>query len=482
MERVYRQDSSLYEFQYTKYLPKLNASRYACLSILKHPSATFSVAEFYRLELSLLMPQPASPAVHYDVVLAGGGIIGLSTALFLRQKGLSVAVLDKGAFGYEQSSRNWGWVRTISRTVKELPLAMASRPLWEAWAQEGQFGYTRCGLLSLAQDAEEWAGLESWLKAARPHGFDAREVGPADIHTLFPQSKGPWAGGLYSPGDARTEPDMAMKFLAKKAAEAGVVLMPETAVKRIDLQGGKAHGFITENGLITGSALVVAAGIWSRWLCKTAGITLPQLKVVGSVLRTKPIEGGPEPIIASTRFSLRRRLDGGYTIAQRNSSVTHVTPDSVRFMKAFLPSFLKQKKLLSVRMDSTFVKEWQQEKEFGPQAPNPFETFRTCDPEPDRKTLARTMARVRADMPVFAQAQIAGMWAGVIDVMPDALPVLSDVAHCPGLYLATGFSAHGFGIGPASGQLMANLITGTKDDLGKEHFTLARFGCNGEKA
>lgn len=428
------------------------------------------------------MAQPGSLSSHYDVVLAGGGIIGLSTALFLRQQGLNVAVFDKGAFGYEQSSRNWGWVRTINQAMEELPLAVASRPLWQQWAQEGQFGYTRCGLLSLAQDKEEWAGLETWLKNARTLGFDARELGKSEIHTLFPQSKGTWAGALYSPGDGRAEPDLAMQFLAKKAQAAGVVLIPDTAVKSIDLQGGKAHGFVTENGLITGSALVVAAGIWSRWLCKTVGITLPQLKVTASVLRTKPLEGGPEPIIASTRFSMRRRQDGGYNIAQRNSSVTHVTPDSIRFMKSFLPNFLKQKKLLSVRLDSTFLKEWQQEKQFGPNAANPFENFRTCDPEPDRKTLARTMARVREDMPAFANAQIAGMWAGVIDVMPDALPVLSDVARCPGLYLATGFSAHGFGIGPASGQLMANLITGTKDTLGKEHFTLARFGCNGEKA
>ncbi|MCX2561703.1 FAD-binding oxidoreductase [Acetobacter farinalis] len=423
-------------------------------------------------------PWPTPP--HYDVVLAGGGIIGVCTALFLREKGLSVAVLDKGRPGYEQSSRNWGWVRTISQAMEELPLAVASRPLWEQWAKEGDFGYTRSGLLSLAQDQDEWQGLESWLAAARTRGFDARELGRSEISTLLPQSRGQWAGALYSPGDGRAEPDSAMRFLVRKAEAAGVVILPDTAVKSIDIQGGRACGFETENGRISASSVVVAAGIWSRWLCKTVDIVLPQLKVIASVLRTEPVAGGPDPIVASSRFSLRRRMDGGYTVAQRNSSITYVTPDSFRFLREFMPNFLKQKKLLSVRIGSSFVQERRQERQFGKGKPNPFEQFRACDPTPDSKTLARTMNRLRADMPVFEKARIATMWAGVIDVVPDALPILSPVARYPGLYVATGFSAHGFGVGPASGKLMANLITGEPDTLGRDHFTLDRFGCNGE--
>lgn len=423
-------------------------------------------------------PWPTPP--HYDVVLAGGGIIGVCTALFLREKGLSVAVLDKGRPGYEQSSRNWGWVRTISQAMEELPLAVASRPLWEQWAEEGDFGYTRSGLLSLAQDQDEWQGLESWLAAARTRGFDARELGRSEISTLLPQSRGQWAGALYSPGDGRAEPDSAMRFLVRKAEAAGVVILPDTAVKSIDIQGGRACGFETENGRISASSVVVAAGIWSRWLCKTVDIVLPQLKVIASVLRTEPVAGGPDPIVASSRFSLRRRMDGGYTVAQRNSSITYVTPDSFRFLREFMPNFLKQKKLLSVRIGSSFVQELRQERQFGRGKPNPFEQFRACDPTPDSKTLARTMNRLRADMPVFEKARIAAMWAGVIDVVPDALPILSPVARYPGLYVATGFSAHGFGVGPASGKLMANLITGEPNTLGRDHFTLDRFGCNGE--
>lgn len=433
------------------------------------------------LESLAIMTKPLSAPPHYDVVLAGGGIIGLCTALFLREKGLSVAVLDKGRPGYEQSSRNWGWVRTINQAMEELPLALASRPLWQHWATEGDFGYARTGLLSLAQDQEEWNALENWLAAARHHGFDARELGRSEISALVPQSRGQWAGALYSPEDARAEPDLAMRFLVRKAEAAGVTILPDTAVKSIDIQGGRACGFETETGRISASSVVVAAGIWSRWLCKTVDIVLPQLKVIASVLRTEPVDGGPDPIIASSRFSLRRRMDGGYTVAQRNSSITYVTPDSFRFLREFMPNFLKQKKLLSVRIGSSFVDELRQERQFGKGRPNPFEQYRACDPTPDRKTLARTLQRLREDMPMFEKTRVAAMWAGVIDVVPDALPILSPVARYPGLFVATGFSAHGFGIGPASGKLMANLIMGEPDTLGHEHFTLERFGCNGER-
>ncbi|MBB2200661.1 NAD(P)/FAD-dependent oxidoreductase [Gluconacetobacter tumulisoli] len=424
--------------------------------------------------------QQSAPS-RYDVAIAGGGIIGVCTALFLRQAGLSVAVFDKGQPGYEQSSRNWGWVRTISQAMEDLPLALASRPLWRQWAGEADFGYRQCGLLSLAQDEVEWTALQAWADAARAAGFAPRRLASAAIPDLMPQSRGRWAGALYSPEDGCAEPDLAMAFLVAKARAAGVAFHADTAVKAIDIQGGQACGFWTETGRVVADSVVVAAGIWSRWLCKTAEIVLPQLKVTASVLRTEPLEGGPIPVVASSRFSVRKRRDGGYTVAQRNSSVTHVTPDAFRFMRQFMPNFLRQKKLLSVRAGLPFFQELREEQRFGKGRTNPFEAYRACDPEPDRKTLAATFERLKADMPVFRTARVAAMWAGVIDVTPDALPVLSSVGTYPGLYLATGFSAHGFGIGPAAGQLMANLITGGRPAPGQEHFTLARFGCNGER-
>ena len=67
-----------------------------------------------------------------DVVVIGGGIVGITTALYLAQKGIAVAVCEKGRVGHEQSGRNWGWIRIMGRDPGEIPLALESQRLWEA--------------------------------------------------------------------------------------------------------------------------------------------------------------------------------------------------------------------------------------------------------------------------------------------------------------------------------------------------------------
>lgn len=417
---------------------------------------------------------------HYDVIVAGAGIIGLSTALFLRERGCSVAVFDKGEAAYEQSSRNWGWMRTIGQDMAELDLALSSRPLWRQWAEEGDFGFRQCGLLSLAATAEEWDGLQSWLKQASGHGLDAQLCGPGEMERMLPQFRRRWKGALFASADAGIEPDLAMRFLEKKALDAGVDIVTGNAVKGIELRGGRVEGVRTETGRVSADKVVVAAGAWSRWLCLTAGIVIPQLRVVASVLRTTPVEGGPEVNMASARYCLRRRRDGGYTVARRDSSLTYVTPDTLRFAREYLPNYLRQRRLLRVRAGASFFRELRLERRFGPRRANPFEMFRACDPAPDMRTLEETLANLKEDAPVFRSARIAAAWAGTIDVLPDALPILSAVARCPGFFLATGFSAHGFGIGPASGRLMADIVMGDAVAARAAPFRLDRFHLNGD--
>jgi glycine/D-amino acid oxidase-like deaminating enzyme len=77
--------------------------------------------------------------------------------------------------------------------------------------------------------------------------------------------------------------------------------------------------------------------------------------------------------------------------------------------------------------------------------------------------------------PVFAQMQVAQSWGGMIDVTPDAVPVISEVAATPGFFLATGFSGHGFGIGPGAGKLIADLVTGDAPVVDPAPFRFARF-------
>jgi len=133
------------------------------------------------------MTASQNSAPHYDVAIAGAGIIGLSTALFLREQGLSVIVFDKGDVAYEQSSRNWGWMRTISQDMAELSLALDSRPLWRQWAEEGGFGFRQCGLLSVADNPDEWSHLQTWLSQAAGQGLDARFATNDEVTRILPQ-------------------------------------------------------------------------------------------------------------------------------------------------------------------------------------------------------------------------------------------------------------------------------------------------------
>ena len=91
----------------------------------------------------------------------------------------------------------------------------------------------------------------------------------------------------------------------------------------------------------------------------------------------------------------------------------------------------------------------------------------------DNETFERLRAEVAAKK--AKQAEIVQSWGGMIDVTPDAVPVISEVDDLPGMFIATGFSGHGFGIGPGAGRLMADLVTGVEPCVNPAAFRLSRF-------
>jgi glycine/D-amino acid oxidase-like deaminating enzyme len=103
-----------------------------------------------------------------DVAVIGGGIIGISTALALARAGLRVAVFEKGAIAGEQSSRNWGWIRSVGRDHRELPLALRANALWRELQQQADVGYRQRGLAYLGGSPADMQGHAKWLESARP--------------------------------------------------------------------------------------------------------------------------------------------------------------------------------------------------------------------------------------------------------------------------------------------------------------------------
>ncbi len=416
-----------------------------------------------------------------DVVIIGGGIIGVCAALFLARRGVSVALCEKGVIGGEQSSRNWGWCRTIGRDLRELPLAMESLRLWGGMNAlvEAETGFRAAGIAYLCDDDKEVAQYETWLSNAqdrcRDYQHSARMLTGSAVDQVAPGSTRRYAGALHAPRDGRAEPQKAAPAIANAARRHGATILTQCAVRGLDLAAGRVAGVVREKGRIACSGVVLAGGAWSRMFSSTLGVTLPQLKVLSSVLRTNPVAGGPETALWATGFGIRRRLDGGFTIANGHTTWADIVPDSFRFFFQFLPVLKQEWTSLRLRFGKRFFAEWSEETQLAPDRPTVFERVRILDPEPDQALSAGALATVAKTFPALQGATVAQHWAGMIDVTPDAVPVISSVDAVPGFFLATGFSGHGFGIGPGAGRLVADLVSGDTPVADPSPFRLSRF-------
>jgi glycine/D-amino acid oxidase-like deaminating enzyme len=161
-----------------------------------------------------------------DVVVIGGGVIGVSAAYHLAKKGRSVAVIEKGHVGAEQSSRNWGWCRQPGRVKAEIPLAREALRLWEEMQHDAgvDTGFRRTGVLFLTKDPKEAADWERWAAIARDEQVHSTVLSPAEVKEKLPGNSEAWAAGLHTPSDGRAEPSMAVPALALAARKHGVTI------------------------------------------------------------------------------------------------------------------------------------------------------------------------------------------------------------------------------------------------------------------
>jgi glycine/D-amino acid oxidase-like deaminating enzyme len=428
------------------------------------------------LRVDPVQSDPSLPA-RADVVIVGGGIIGTSTALFLAQKGVSVALCEKGHIAGEQSSRNWGWCRKMVRDPRELPLVIESLRLWEGMNHtvEAETGFRNCGIMYLAETPAALARLEGWLDHSREYQLDTTVIDGAEVTKLLPGLAKPWAGALYTPSDGKAEPQKAAPAIAEAARRHGAAILTGCAVRGIETATGRIAGVVTEKGRIACQSVVLAGGAWSRLFCGNLGIALPQLKVLGSVMRTERLDGGPEISASGGLFGYRKRMDGGYTVATLGVRTIDLVPDSFRLFSEYLPSARLHRKKLRFRVGRPFLDEWRTPRKWSLDQASPFEAVRVLDPAADPFVIERARASIAESFPAFRNVAVAESWGGMIDVMPDAIPVISAVDTLPGFFIATGFSGHGFGIGPGAGRLIADMVTGAPPIVDPAPFRLSRF-------
>ena len=415
-----------------------------------------------------------------DVVIIGAGVIGISTALILAERGVSVLVCDKGRVAGEQSSRNWGWIRQQARDADELPIVIDSIGTWENWAKKSaDIGFTRQGVLYLAKNASELAEYEKWLGIAQQHQVDTRMLSAAEVDTLVKDKPGQWAGGMYTPSDARAEPFNAVPALAQQLSNLGGLIRENCAVRGVETYAGNVSAVVTEHGRVKTNAVVCAAGAWSTMFMASLGVSLPQLSVRATVARTAPAPDIYTGNASVGEIAIRRRQDGGYTIASGNSNEHFINLDSFRYFFKFLPALAASARFIKLRVNagivkqllpgSTFARSWRLDEV------TPFEKTRVLNPAPSAAALAKMRKGLIHRLPTLGDIEFVEAWAGMIDVTPDVVPVMDEIMQYPGLFLATGFSGHGFGIGPGAGRVMADLVMGNSPAHNLHRFRMSRF-------
>ncbi|WP_293867434.1 FAD-binding oxidoreductase [uncultured Alsobacter sp.] len=432
-----------------------------------------------RVPLMTIQTGSALPA-EADVVVIGAGVVGTFTAYYLARRGVRVALLEKGAVGAEQSSRNWGWCRQQNRDARELPLATRSLALWDSLAAEiGEDpGFSRCGLLYLSNDDAEIAGWARWGTFARGVGVTTFMLDGEEASRRGAATGKRWKGGVFSPTDGIADTRRAVPVAALGVMKYGGTVHQGCAARGLEVSAGRVSGVVTEAGTIRTRTVVMAGGAWASSFCNQLGVRFPQSSVRSSILAVAPGAQGLPDALHTSQVSVTRRGDGGYNLAISGGARVDPTPQQIRFIRQFGPMLAKRWRniapggLQAWKAGHETLARWRLDE------PTPMEACRVLDPVPDARQIALTHRRAMDLLPALRTVPVAATWAGYIDSTPDGVPAIGEIEDIPGFILAAGFSGHGFGIGPGAGHLIADIVTGAEPLVDPRPYHPRRFAAS----
>ncbi|WP_053948436.1 NAD(P)/FAD-dependent oxidoreductase [Halolamina sediminis] len=374
------------------------------------------------------------------VVVVGGGIVGLSSAVALADRGATVVLCERGSLGDGSTSRALGGIRCQFSTAVNVDLSLASRPVWEAF--EDRFGvdiaFRQAGYLLLARTEETAQGLERQADLQRERGAETELLTP-DAVTDYCAGVDPDAvtAATYNPHDGFADPYLALQGFADAARERGVDVRTGTAVTDVRLADGRVVGVdvagdgAPSDGTIDADAVINATGPWAAELAAMAGIEIPVEPQRRQALVVDPERSVPE--------------DDPLTIDLETSS--HFRPE--RDGAAIVGGYFDDE----------------------PETPDP-DSFSASY---DVGWAAETVERAAVYCDYFGDGtRLKRGWAGLYAVTPDHHPIVEESR--PGFVQAVGFSGHGFQHAPATGQVVAELLldgeasTVDVSELGSDRF------------
>ncbi len=412
-----------------------------------------------------------------DVVVIGAGIAGASIAWEIAKRHGNVVLLEKGRIGHEQSSRAWGFVRQQGRDPSELPMMMAGNKIWQELQQDlgEDIEWVQAGNLKIAYDEERLDELRGWLPVARAFGLDTRLLSAQQIRDLIPGIHGPIAGGMFTPSDGHAEPTKVAPAIGRAAERAGATVLTYCAAERIEVTGGHVSAVVTEKGTIQTPVVVCAAGGWSKKLARTAGLSLPQIQVRNTVAETTAAPPITQIGVWAPDVAFRQRPGGTFYIARGGRSDYDITTESFRNTRQFAANYLKNRNMFSLRVGSELARDVLRNLPGSSAREHPFAHTVDVEPEPNLETAWKSLEGLRTMFPSLADIGMKRAFAGLIDSTPDAVPVMGEVEEPRGFIFATGFSGHGFALGPIVGRIIAELIVDGSTPFDLHAMRFSRF-------
>ena len=367
------------------------------------------------------------PADRAEIVVIGGGVSGLSSAYFLAKAGKDVVVVEKGMVGGEASGRNGGIISERTDEPALIPLAVESVRLWATLDDELSYPteFIHQGRIQVAVSEEEMGDLFAERDEALRHGISVEQLDPSEIRDMIPGMSGRTLGGLFFANGGHANPQRTVQAFAWAFQDLGGRLYQNTAVTGINVVDGRVTSVETTAGDIAADVVVGAAGPQTALMAEMVGVHVPVAPARVEILATAPLE----PL-----FDIALVGNGLYGRQAARGNLL-----------------------------------------FGGGAHEWIDVGLTTEPGKPNTPLIRNIARRLAELlPAVADVPVIRSWAGIVEQAPDYTPII-DIPDNPSNYIVVTASAHGFGISPATGKVVSDLVLHGKSTIDISGLGLERF-------